>query len=122
MYKLDDVSTILKEGFNYIGLNDFQIEINYIPDRPYDIVVSLYKTIELERRLEDNYTDIIDNHIKPILKSIEESDAVKVILLDKNIEIKHLTEQCQRFKNNIEELQQYKNYYDIQMKLNHGKE
>lgn len=116
---IDNLSLFVTNLLEHMGLSQFNSEI-YRMTLDASFCLSLRTQIYAPNMLSGEQS-LIKEVVKNWFKSVEESKMVQDMRFDLDQKIKTLEEDNKLLKAQVSELSIFKNYYDVQMNLNHGK-
>lgn len=119
-YNIQTSISIFKELAEYIGLDsEFQIDAFYDQLQP-SITIRLSKTINyLDLHIKDT-SEFVDKIFKPVISSIENSDAVDNMKIELTSENNKLKEKQLKLEKEIKRLRSFEEYYNLALKMQHG--
>lgn len=115
---------LFKEVFSRMGLSDWKIsEYSLSSGFNPSIMVSFYKTFEVDHSMMNGgQSRLIDQLVNPVRESMENSPWVKDALSDMQIKLDASEAKVKKLEEYLKMLQKYKDHFELEMKLKHGKE
>ncbi len=118
---LKSLNTIFEELSKYIGLDIFKIQSHW---NTQDNIIHTNFSFDIKSidiaRLEESPERFMSNVFDPIVKSIQESEAVKDAKMELTDKVKELETLKEELNKEIERLKPFENYYNMALKMEHG--
>jgi hypothetical protein len=116
---LPTINALFKELCYHIGLGSFTIESYYEPTNN-NIAINFRKSLQDISYVSDDPQTIIEKYFKPLLKDIENSEAVQNAKFELTSENEKLKETQLKLQEEIQRLKPFEEYYNLALKMQHG--
>lgn len=118
---MESTEEIVKFVSEHAGLNKFNLQLTRLPSFAYRLSLMGHFSFDLNPAPTELFKKQIVEAIQPLLADIRSSDMVKELVRPYQNTIDRLENELADAKKQIEELTLYKNHFEIEMRLRHGK-
>ena len=118
---VNQAKEVFEAGIKRLGLDSFKVEIFSQPQAE-DFIIALSTKVNYFTLRNGSPEEVVAAFIDPIIADIEKSEYVRHTTQKQADEIESLTKKVKELQTELNQLQPYKQYYDLAYELNHGTE